>query len=282
MVLLITSDVLQNPLRNTSQPLLTVFAVNLGNYIYKCLQDSLLRKEIPFFKINLLHHVVAVSTYTVFIIYEQNAISGVIGLLFEGSVILFDFKCVLPFLGVKKNSLLYIGTVFVGFVTTITLRAICPFVLLVLAVLKHSPLAMDYLPLGFFFMNIVFFTMINGWLVKNGFYSLRRRWLSRRLFLYLEREGQNSQAEGSSLEMNNLFSSRQYPRSVLPIIIPSDESFRLAAPVSNVNMTCENAEISNISLSRHERTVPKINSIINDTSTAATSSSGDGVTEAFI
>lgn len=259
-----SKDTFTKPLRNASSTSLIIFSVYLGNYVYKFCQDFLLRRELPLYKISLLHHFVTATTYAVLIAYRQNSISGVIGLLFEGSVFVFDLSSLLRFLGVSKNGWLFLWTSALRFIVTILLRAVCPIALLVLTLSSHSPLSLEYVPLGFFFMNIVFFSMINGWHIKVSFESLKKRLLARRLSYYYSRPRANSDSNPNSMELNNVSSLTQtLTRTALPVIIPSDVNFRLSSPVSNVNMNSD--EVSNISVSRHERTLPQINVIINDT-----------------
>lgn len=253
-------DTFTKPLRNTSSTVLVIFSVYLGNYVYKFCQDFLLRREHPLYKIDLLHHFVTVTAYAVLIVYKQNSISGVIGLLFEGSVLVFDLNSLLRLLGVSKNGCLFLCTSVLRFIVTVFLRAICPIAILVTTLTRHSPLTLEYVPLGFFFMNIVFFSMINGWHVKISFESLKKRLLAWRLAYYYSRP----RATSESLELNNVNTNAQtLNRTALPVIIPTDANFRLSSPVSNVNMNSD--EVSNIAVSRHERTLPQISIIINDT-----------------
>ena len=252
----------ENPLRNTPPSSLLIFSVYLGNYVYKFFQDFLLRKELPLYKINLLHHFVTATSYGVLIVYRQNAISGVIGLLFEGSVIAFDFTSLIRLLGASKSGLLFFLTSASSFVITVLLRAISPVALLVHTLSHHSPLSLEYVPLGFFFMNIVFFSMINGWHIKVSSESLKKRLLAARLSYYYSR-GEHSDINSNGMELNNFTSpAHSLPHTALPVIIPTDANFRLSSPVSNVNMNSE--EVSNIAVSRRERTLPQISLIIND------------------
>lgn len=233
--------------------------------MYKFCQDFLLRSKLPLYKINLLHHFVTASTFCVLIVYRQNSILGVAGLLFEGSVIIFDLTTLIRLLGANKNGLLFLYVSVFRFVVTILLRAICPIALLVLTLSEHSPLSLEYVPLGFFFMNIVFFSMINGWHIKTSFDSLQKRLLARRLSYYYSRPGENGDTSLNGAELNNLTSTppQSLTRTALPVIIPTDANFRLSSPVSNVNMNSE--EVSNIAVSRRERTVPQISIIISET-----------------
>lgn len=248
------------PLRNTSSTFLVIFSVYLGNYVFKFCQDFLLRRELPLYKISLLHHFVTATTYGVIIAYRQNSISGVVGLLFEGSVLVFDLNSLLRFLGVSKTGWLVLCTSVLRFFVTILLRALCPIALLAITLSTHTPLSLEYVPLGFFFMNIVFFSMINGWHIKMSFEGFKKRLLARRLSYYYSRP----RAASDGMELNNVASLTQIlTRTALPIVIPSDANFRLSSPVSNVNMNSD--EVSNIAVSRHERTLPQINVIINDT-----------------
>ena len=256
-------DTFAKPLRNTPTTFLVIFSVYLGNYVFKFFQDFLLRKDNPLYKINLLHHLVTATAYGVLIVYRQNSISGVIGLLFEGSVFVFDFNSLLRVLGVNKSSWFFLCVSTLRLLVTIFLRAICPTLLLVITLSSHSPLTLEYVPLGFFFMNIVFFSMINGWHVKVSFESLKKRLLARRLSHYYSRPRANSDSNLNSMELNNTSSVAQtLTRSALPVIIPTDANFRLSSPVSNVNMNSD--EVSNLAVSRHERTLPQISIIIND------------------
>ena len=260
-----SKDTFNKPLHDTPSNFLVIFCVYLGNYVYKFCQDVLLRNKLPLYKINLLHHFVTSSTYSVLIVYRQNSILGVIGLLFEGSVIIFDFSSLLRLLGANKNGLLFLCITILRFVITILLRAICPIALLILTLSQHTPLSLDYVPLGFFFMNIVFFSMINGWHIKVSFESLKKRLLARRLSYYYSQPGENSDSSSNGTELNNFTASpaQGLPRTTLPVIIPTDTNFRLCSPVSNVNMNSE--EVSNIAISRRERTLPQISVIINET-----------------
>ena len=232
-VLSLNKSTFDKPLRNTPTTFLIIFSVYLGNYVYKFFQDFLLRKENPLYKINLLHHFVTATAYGVLIVYRQNSISGVIGLLFEGSVLVFEFNSLLRLLGVNRNSWFFLCVSTLRLVVTVLLRAICPTVLLVITLSTHSPLSLEYVPLGFFFMNIVFFSMINGWHVKISFESLKKRLLARRLSYYYSRPRANSDSNLNSMELNNINSVTQtLTRTALPVIIPTDANFRLSSPVS--------------------------------------------------
>ena len=257
--LISTREVFEEPFLASSEIAHTVFAVDLGNYIYKLVQDFLLRKEFPLCKINFLHHAVAVSTYAVCLIFQQNTISGVIGLLFEGTMIISELICFLRLLNVDRNGRLYFCSTLLGFVLTVFLRGICPLLILVIVTLQHDPLKMDYLPLGFFFMNVVFFLMLNGWLIKSSFTSLRRRVRARRSAAWARAHADFLQ-EMSLNGLNNCDLRHTSPT----VIIPTDDSFRLSCPVSNVNMNCSSiAQMSNIAASRRERTLPKFDAIVN-------------------
>ncbi|XP_001620772.2 uncharacterized protein LOC5499133 isoform X1 [Nematostella vectensis] len=278
IVLLISGHTLNDPFLSTEPTVLYIFAIYLGHYVYKVLQDFLLRDKIPPFKINLLHHLVTISTYMVFLYYQQNGISGLNGLLFEGSVIFVDLATFLRRLGIRKNDYLHISCVLFGFIFAVVFRAFSPLLILTISLLKHNPLKMDYLPLGFFFMNIVFFSMTNGWLVKSSFESFRRRIVTRRIINELARARDMSsfspdrEARVGGLVLNNSAPSTQSTRQPLSIVIPSNESFRLAPPVSNVNMNGGgDSLVSNLTTCRHERTIPRFDVIVNNTPSTTTS-----------
>ncbi|KAI8520143.1 hypothetical protein Bbelb_034000 [Branchiostoma belcheri] len=101
---LATTDVFQRPFRGLSAGVASVFAANVGHYVYKCFQDFHLRNDLPNFRINFLHHAVTVIVYVVFSLYQQSGLFGLLGVLFEGTVIFYETSKLLQTLDVERHS----------------------------------------------------------------------------------------------------------------------------------------------------------------------------------
>ncbi|XP_066290626.1 uncharacterized protein [Branchiostoma lanceolatum] len=183
---LATADVFQRPFRGFSFSVASVFAANIGHYVYKCFQDFHLRDSLPNFRINFLHHAVTVIVYIVFSLYQQSGLFGLLGVLFEGTVIFFETSKLMQTLDVERHSILYGANIVIGSIMTLVLRGVVPIVFFVLAFRIASPFEMDYLPLAFYFLSIIFFAIINIWLLRASAYSVRRFFVKRKLHIYAQ------------------------------------------------------------------------------------------------
>lgn len=157
-------------------------------------------------------------------------------------------------LKLHKNCRLYFFATVLAFIFTLFFMALCPLTIMTIVLLQHNPLNMEYVPLSFFFTNIVFFLILNSWLVKTSFTNLRRT----RKCATRDRDG--TRLVGEDEELNN-FSMLQ---SFYTVIIPNNTKFRLMCPVSNVNLDASSSsEMSNIVASKRERTLPAFDTIVN-------------------
>lgn len=267
LYLISLQEIFENPFLGSPEVAQTVFAVDLGNYVYKSLQDYSLRRETTLCKVNLLHHIVTVLSYAVLLHFQQNTISGVIGLLFEGSMAASQLLSLFKMLNLRRNGRLYFCATILAFILTVFLRAVCPLTIYTVVILQHDPLKMDYVPLGFFFMNAVFFLVLNAWVVKSSFVSLRRRLRARKR---ISRHRVCTRLVHQQQQLNNLSDPHFIPTTV---VIPSDESFRLSCPVSNVNLDASSSSgMSNIIASKGERTLPAFDAILNEMNSVQDSS----------
>ncbi|XP_035679089.1 uncharacterized protein LOC118417599 [Branchiostoma floridae] len=184
---LATTDVFQRPFRGGfSANVAAVFAANIGHYVYKCFQDFHLRDNLPNFRINFLHHAVTVLVYIVFSLYQQSGLFGLLGVLFEGTVIFYETSKLMQTLDVERHSVVYGVNIVIGSVMTLVLRGVVPIVFFVLAFRVASPFEMDYLPLAFYFLSVIFFAIINIWLLRASVYSVRRFFVKRKLHIYAQ------------------------------------------------------------------------------------------------
>ncbi|XP_046359871.1 uncharacterized protein LOC124137565 [Haliotis rufescens] len=143
----------------------TVMSVNVGRYIYTTVQDCFLHQHLERFKTDLIHHIVTTASYTIFLAYKQNIFLSVAGLLMELNVIPIEIGRFMRDLGVLKSSALYRRTGIVSCAVTMASRGVIPVVFLAIALKHDSPLKMAFPPMILFFMCIVFFCVLNFWMI---------------------------------------------------------------------------------------------------------------------
>ncbi|XP_067652593.1 uncharacterized protein [Haliotis asinina] len=154
---------------NQSAPLApivqTVMSINVGRYIYMTVQDCFLHQHLDRFKTDLIHHIVTTVSYATFLAYKQNIFLSVAGLLMELNVMPIEFGRFMRDLGVQKSSALYRRTGIVSCAVTMVSRGVIPVVCLAIALKQDSPLKMAFPPMILFFMCIVFFCVLNFWMI---------------------------------------------------------------------------------------------------------------------
>ncbi|KAK3696686.1 hypothetical protein QZH41_013045 [Actinostola sp. cb2023] len=176
LVLIFTSNVLQNPFFVFDRPLRIAFSTALGQYIYKS-AESLYWHSHTNYKPVLIHHGVVIAIYAVILYYEQCAVIGLVGLLLKGSFAFaeFDYGRLSGVLQRRQpsNALMIASTAV--FLIAIVLKGLVPGFLVLFSVATSSDdlLKMQYLPLSFFFLGLVFFSAVSGWFIKDAFYGLK-------------------------------------------------------------------------------------------------------------
>eukprot|EP00058_Branchiostoma_floridae_P008855 XP_002594343.1 hypothetical protein BRAFLDRAFT_65194 [Branchiostoma floridae] len=248
---LATTDVFQRPFRGGfSANVAAVFAANIGHYVYKCFQDFHLRDNLPNFRINFLHHAVTVLVYIVFSLYQQSGLFGLLGVLFEGTVIFYETSKLMQTLDVERHSVVYGVNIVIGSVMTLVLRGVVPIVFFVLAFRVASPFEMDYLPLAFYFLSVIFFAIINIWLLRASVYSVRRFFVKRKLHIYAQALQPRSSASNSSSRSSSPASSLRSTQGLLTLeeglsppasvrntlTIAKKNDFARLTPVANANI----------------------------------------------
>ena len=179
VVLLINTEVIQKPFFAFNGSFRLVFSIALGHYVFKTAEVLTFKREIFHFKPLLVHHLVAMATYVTILIYEQNAIMGVVTLLVEGSLVFAEqerehFRHVVSFR--KESKLRKCGTA-VAFMLAVVIKGVVPVSLIVIAFLTslNELLKMSYVPLAFFFLSLVFFTAVNLWFFKDASSEVSRQ-----------------------------------------------------------------------------------------------------------
>ncbi|XP_046576653.1 uncharacterized protein LOC124284588 [Haliotis rubra] len=143
----------------------TVMSVNVGRYIYMTVQDCFLHQHLDRFKTDLIHHIVTTVSYGTFLAYRQNIFLSVACLLMELNVIPIETGRFMRDLGVQKSSALYRRTGIISCAVTMASRGVIPVVCLAIALKHDSPLKMEFPPMILFFMCIVFFCVLNFWMI---------------------------------------------------------------------------------------------------------------------
>lgn len=173
MILLCKTNVLQNPFFHFDQVLAIVFAINAGFYVFRIAQITYYHTKILHYQALLIHHTVAIATYLIIIHFEQNAISGLIGLLMEGNLVFTEFERLLRILKVEKLSRIWKVNMVSQAVAAVLWKAVIPVGLLIYVFTNSSEdlFRMNYSALAFFFLSLVFFSCVNFWFIKDVLYK---------------------------------------------------------------------------------------------------------------
>lgn len=177
---LIETNVLQYPLYfpervHVSRLLKMTYNFSIGKYFYLCFVRIFSMKDR--YPAILIHHFVALSTYIVINGFEQNMYAGLLGPLMETTsspVIFLKIADKLKCSETKPKSSFKLH--FIELIAMILLRGICPIASFIYIHNKQHIFAMESIPLAFFFLSIVFFGIINTWLILRLAFNLRFVW----------------------------------------------------------------------------------------------------------
>lgn len=173
------TDVVKYPFKGASSGALpaifiqTILGINIGKYVFILMQDIFLfhLTERLRFRAELIHHTVTVVCYGLFLAYNQNVLLGLIGILMETTTVFESVgRCLKE--QSKRNTKHYRRLVLISCAMTICFRGIIPITFLIIASLQQTPFSMDYAPLTVFFLSIIFFSVVNVWLILTGFQRL--------------------------------------------------------------------------------------------------------------
>ncbi|EDO35359.1 predicted protein [Nematostella vectensis] len=172
LFLLATSGAAQNPFFAFTSATRTVFSIVIGHFLYKIVEVVYWRREMQYKPI-LIHHVVTVALYLVIIAYKQDAVLGIAGLFLVKSHVVFaefDHRKISLFEEWRHCKLFKTAAVF-AFFGSVVLNGIVPVSLLCAAVVTSSYklLQMDYVPLAFFFLSLVFYSAVAAWFFTEAF-----------------------------------------------------------------------------------------------------------------
>ena len=173
------TDVVKHPFKGATSGSLPGFfieiilGINIGKYLFILMLDIFLVHTIETvrFRAELIHHLVTVVCYSLFLAYNQNVLLGLIGILMETTTVFESAgRCLKE--QDKRNTKHYRRLMLSSCAVTICFRGIIPVVFLIIATLQQTPFSMDYAPLTVFFLSIIFFSVVNVWLILTGFQRL--------------------------------------------------------------------------------------------------------------
>nr|XP_054748129.1 uncharacterized protein LOC129253733 [Lytechinus pictus] len=231
--ILCVDDVIHQPFRGTFSSIAkTGFSIAIGCYIYRIFQDSVLHKKVKHFKVDLVHHLVTIAVYGVFLTYRENALFGAIGLICAGSVPSVEITRLLKVVAEssgKPTSVMssYRWNLLIGAVITFIVRLLIPLILGTFAIVTSSPLTMSIPVVAFFFTSLMFFGSINIWLCAVAILAIHRRKRRYLKDIYVTAlDGQSRKTFPTSHSQQPTILAKQNP-------IKS----RLTTPCANVNLT---------------------------------------------
>ncbi|XP_069114016.1 uncharacterized protein [Argopecten irradians] len=173
-ILISTSGVISSPFRSDIDPafkvpIQTLLGIYLGKYIYVIAHHMHVPKpaNTSRLRIDIVHHLTTIICYSIFVIFMQNLLLALVGITMEMNTMVIDFSRIAKDMNENKTSF-YRKLSIVGCGFTAVFRGAIPFAFLVICIFKETPFAMRYAPLTAFFVSLIFFSVINVWLILNS------------------------------------------------------------------------------------------------------------------
>ncbi|XP_041377033.1 uncharacterized protein LOC121389462 [Gigantopelta aegis] len=157
-----------------------VMCINIGRYVFMSLQDLYLLQHLQNFKTDLIHHVVTVAACSVFLAYEQNIFLSIATPLMEVNLIFLTTGRIMRDVPEYRDSKINRNTTVLGCAVTMVCRGVLPVIFLAIAVKHDSPFSMKVVPLTLFFLCIVFFFVINFWMIFQTASRVVKLWVGDR------------------------------------------------------------------------------------------------------
>ncbi|XP_033626553.1 uncharacterized protein LOC117289517 [Asterias rubens] len=221
--LLLQGDAIAQPFHGLGTSGRTCFAINIGCYMYLLIQDAILQRHLPNYYITFVHHLVAAVVYLVFLEYRQNVLGGAVGLLFAGATPFFEMLDFLKVLHVEEHHIAYGCSFAVSGFTALVFRLLLPLGFIIYSYTITSPFNMDILVIACYFLNIVFFGMLNMWFVYCAGKSLQASYRARKVWVYLKplQAGKPHGLElGQKQSLNHQHLSFTATRNDLSLLVP--------------------------------------------------------------
>jgi len=157
-----------------SLTLYVLFAINAGRYAYKTAREVLSTDRASTWYINVIHHVVALLSFSVMAVCREDAVLGLACVLMEAHTVFDDVAYVMRKIDVPPHHRGNLIVAAVGFGACAVARALLPVALLGTATAVHSPLRMSPVPLSVLFTSVIFFALVNVWMVRQSAVRLLR------------------------------------------------------------------------------------------------------------
>lgn len=240
-----------------------VLAINVGRYVYLIFQDAYLFSHIDRakFRTDIIHHSVTLVCYCVMLVYQQNMLLGMLGILTEVNTIVIEITKVMKTLRRHKTGT-YKKMSVLSCAVTIVFRAAIPVLFLIMGMFHETPFVMHYTALTVFFLSIIFFSVINVWLVLSTF---------QRVLKIYGHTGSSSDSHRrfAEIQLQDLDSFHQ-------------NNLGYERPLGNININ--NINYDDEKLNINKKYMPKTNIknvyLVNDTERASSESSSDVQLEA--
>lgn len=177
VILLCQGNVINRPFYGLSQLARICFAVNIGSYVYRIFQDVILQRDLNKVSVDIVHHVVTVAVYSVFLFYEQNVLFGALGMLFAMTTPCVEIRRLMKAAEMQEQpNRFYRANLLVCSVLTLLARLIIPAALIIWSLIQGSPLTMDVVVVAVYFLSVIFFGALNIWLAITSVSSIYRCW----------------------------------------------------------------------------------------------------------
>ncbi|XP_072013338.1 uncharacterized protein [Amphiura filiformis] len=180
VVLLCQGTVLDNPFYGLDQLSRICFAINIGCYIYRIVQDVILQRDLNKVSVDIVHHFVTVVVYIVFLSYEQNLLFGALGMLFAVTTPCIEIRRLIKAADLEHYVRVYRTNLLVCCILTLLVRLLIPIALIIWSLVHGSPLTMDVVVVAIYFLSVIFFGILNIWLAITSVTSIYKCWYKQR------------------------------------------------------------------------------------------------------
>ena len=172
ILLLCQGTILQNPFYGLSHLSRICFAVNIGCYVYSIVQDIILQRDLNKVSVDIVHHVVTVAVYSVFLAYQQNALFGALGMLFAITTPCMEIRRLVKAADLENCVRFYRAVLLFCSLLTLIARVVIPTALIIWSLVLGSPLTMDVVVVAIYFLSVIFFGILNLWLAVTSVTSI--------------------------------------------------------------------------------------------------------------
>lgn len=187
----------------------------MGKYVYVIAQHVHAKTPTSTarLRIDMVHHLTTLTCYAIFLIFMENLLLALVGVTMELNTSVIEFTRTVKDVNQTKTGF-YRKLSIVGCVVTTVFRGVVPAAYLVLSILRETPFDMSYTSLTAFFVSLIFYSVINVWLILNAVQRLYNVYKYRRAGFTCEQDyteaGHRSESGNTDVRKNNLGYMRSY------------------------------------------------------------------------